>query len=422
MDYGEKKIVIVGAGFAGVRAALDLAKKHIPKTRIQLISNKHHFEYYPTLYKAVTGRSPLEVCIPLSEIFLHKNNLEIIVDEVVDVNTQDKFVTGESGHKYNFDYLVLALGSETVYFNIPNLEKLSFGCKSIEDAMRLKQHVHEMFEQHHENITKEELVANLHFLIVGGGASGVELAGELSVYLNNLSKLHGLDSSLITIDIMEAAPRLLPTLPEQVSRRATARLRNLGVNIFVNRALINEDLEGVFTKDMSLKTKTVIWTAGIKTNKFYAKIPGIVLSKKSRVEVNEYLEAKNLKDVFVIGDAAETLYAGLAQTANYDGSYVARVIEKKIAGLALKPYVPKSVSYVVPVGPHWATAVIGKIRFYGFFAAIIREFIDLSFFMTILPWGKAFSAFRSGKKVCESCHTCLKAIEKVGIIKSAYFK
>jgi NADH dehydrogenase len=408
----EINVLIVGGGFGGIRAALDLSKKNIPNLHIKLVSNKHHFEYYPTLYKAVTGKSPLEVCIPLSEIFFHKNNVEIVVDEIVDVNSTDKIVTGKSGSKYNFDYLVLALGSETVYFNIPNLEKYSYSCKSIEEAMKLKKHIHEMFEMHHDNIAREELVADLHFLIVGGGASGVELAGELAVYLQNLSKLHNLDKSLITIDILEAAPRLLPTLPEDIAERVTGRLRSLGVNIFVNRALVSEDLEQVYMKDMSLKTKTVIWTAGIKTNHFYSKISGLSFSKRSRVEVDEYLEAKGIKNVFVIGDAAETQYAGLAQTAIHNGTYVADVIENKIKDVNSKAYVPKKVSYVVPVGPHWAAAAIGSIHIYGFLGLFLREFIDFIFFLTILPFRKAFVVFRSGEKLCESCHTCREIINK----------
>ncbi|MES2023673.1 MAG: FAD-dependent oxidoreductase [Patescibacteria group bacterium] len=402
-----KHIVIVGGGFGGIRTALDLACKNLKDVKITLISDKPHFEYYPAIYKAVIGRSPLEICIQLSDIFKNKKNVEIIIDKIKNVDSVGKKITGENG-AYVYDYLVLALGSETVFFGIPNIANLAFGFKSINEAVKLNRHIHEMFDAHHENIQKEELVANLHMLIVGGGASGVEIAGELAVYLKKLSKKHGLDPSLATIDIIEAAPRILFALPEQISVHVTKQLRSLGINIFVNRALVNEDLEQVYMKDMSLKTKTVIWTAGIKVNSFYKDIPGIVMNKNSRVVVDEFLSAKGLQDIFIIGDAADTPYSGLAQTAIYDGGFVSKNLVRKIKGDTLKIYVPKKVSYVVPVGPGWAAAKIGNFFFYGFFASKLREVIDFMFFLSILPFKKALFAFQSGKKMCESCETCLK--------------
>ncbi len=141
-------------------------------------------------------------------------------------------------------------------------------------------------------------------------------------------------------------------------------------------------------KDMTLKTKTVIWTAGIKVNSFYKNISGIVISKNSRVAVDEYLGAKGLQDIFILGDSAD-----------------------KIQGKTLKIYNPKKVSYVVPIGPNWAAAKIGPVIFYGFFAYHLRELIDFMFFLSILPFSKALNAFKSGNKMCESCEICLKAGE-----------
>ena len=122
----EKRIVIIGGGFAGIRCALDLEKKHLKSTKIVLISDKTHFEYYPRIYRVVTGETPLQVCIPLSEIFKNKN-VEIITDEIVDVNLSDQKLLGKTESIYLYDELVIALGSETVYFNIEGVKERSFG-------------------------------------------------------------------------------------------------------------------------------------------------------------------------------------------------------------------------------------------------------------------------------------------------------
>lgn len=401
-----KKIVIVGGGFGGVRAAFDLANKKIPNAKIILISDKPHFEYHPALYRVVTGRSPLEVCIPLRDIFGNKE-VEVLEDRIIEANLKEMLLRGDSGSRYPFDYLVLALGSETVYFSIPGIKEFSFGFKSITEALRLKQHLHQIFQLCTVSAEdQEEDVCRMHFVIVGGGASGVELAGELAMYTKKLAEKHKVDLSLITVDLTEAAPRLLPALPEEISKRVNDRLRKLGVNIFLNRTVTEQEIEEVYLKDMKLKTKTVIWTAGVKPNRLYSEIQGLEFDKKGRVIVDEFLQAKGFSSVFVIGDAVSTLYAGMAQTALRDGSFVSDIIARKFYGRSLESYKPKEPFYVIPVGPGWAAALIGKLWLYGRLGWWLRRLADLRFFLSILPLSKALLAFRSGKTLCESCAIC----------------
>lgn len=400
-----KKIVIVGGGFGGIRVALDLAESQLPDVKIILISDKPHFEYHPSLYRVVNGHSPLEVCIPLREIFIGKN-VEVLQDMIIEVNLKEKILKGNSGSRYPFDFLVLALGSETVYFNIPGLKEFSFGFKSITEALRLKKHLHELFSAC-ENAAHEEKVPEAHIIVVGGGASGVELAGELAIYTKKLAKNHKLDPSFITIDIIEAAPRLLPVLPEDISRKAEYRLRHLGVNIFINRTIIKEDIEKVYFKDMEMKTKTVIWAAGVKPHRLYSQITGLTFDKKGRVVVDGFLQAQGLDNIFVIGDAAATSYTGMAQTAIGDGRYVTEAIERKLAIRTFLPHKQRAPFYVVPVGHGWAVAIIWNLRFYGRIGWWLRRLADFRFFLSILSWRKAILAFQSGKVLCESCPICL---------------
>ncbi len=399
------RIVIVGAGFGGIRAALDLAARRLPNATITLVSDKPHFEYHAALYRVVTGRSPLEVCVSLREIFAGKN-VDVVEDRIEGVNLAERTLMGSSGSRYACDYLVLALGSETAYFGIPGLPELSFGFKTIPEALRLKAHLHDIMSKCEASGLDEKVCAT-HIVVVGGGASGAELAGELAVYLRAVAVEHGLDPTLITIDLIEAAPRLLPALPQDISRRAYNRLHRVGVNIFLNRAIVREEIETVHLKDMQLKTKTLIWTAGVTPNRLYREIAGLALDKKNRVIVNEFLESAGFPNVFVIGDAAATPFAGMAQTAIRDGRYAAYVITRRVLGLPAHSYVPKPTSHAIPLGGGWAAVRIGSLRIYGRLGWWLRRAADLRYFLSILPFGKALTAWRSHKTLCESCSICL---------------
>ena len=385
-----KKILIVGGGFGGIRTALNLAKQKLPDVQITLISDRAHFEFHPALFRVVTGHAPEEVSISLADIFAGKN-VTLVQDTITDVVPGEKMLTGASGAQYSYEYLVLGLGSETDYFNIPGLAELSFGFTTIDQALKLRHHLHDVFRRCHEEGTSEAKVCDAHIVIVGGGATGTELAGELAVYLRQLAKQYDFEPSLVTLDLIEAAPRLLGVVPERMSRRIAERLHKLGVNIFLNRSVIREEVETVFMKDMEMKTKTLIWAAGVKPNSLYCRIPGVSLTPKHRVEVDEFLQAKNLTGVFVIGDGASTPHTGMAQTALSDGAQVADIIAKKILGKTPLQYDDKSVVYAVPVGPHWAAVALGGMTFYGLPGWIMRQLADLRFFLSILPPTKALT-------------------------------
>ena len=401
-----KRIVIVGGGFGGVRCALDCARKGIPDTKIILVTDRPHFEYHAALYRVVTGRSPLEVCIPLAEIF-KRTDVEISIDTLVGADLKDKRVTGQSGSQYAFDFLVLALGSETVYFDIPGLKELAYGFKSINAALRLKRHLHEIFSMD-PKLPLPERVMQAHLIVVGGGASGTELAGELAAYIKKLSRAHGVPESLVTLDLIEAAPRLLSLLPEDVSLRIKERLHALGVNVFLNRVVVKEEVEKVYLKDMEMRSKTLIWSAGVKPNKLFATIAGLTFDKKGAVVVDHFLQAQGFQDVFVLGDAAATPYTGMAQTALEDGRFAAKTIAATLTGKGKTLYVEKKPVYAVPVGPGWAAVLWGRWRFYGCVGWIIRRFLDFRFFLSILSFSKALLVFRSGKRLSETCPLCSK--------------
>ncbi len=417
-----KRILIIGGGFGGIATALALVRHGLlagrqvpPDIKITLVSDKPHFEYFPALYRVVTGKSPLEVCIPLTEIF-SGSQVECIVDKITKVVPDEKVAHGASGSRYAFEYLVLALGSETSYFDIPGLQKFSFGFKSITEALRLKRHFHELFSAY-KAVSPESRADGLpllHFVIVGAGASGVELAGELSLYAKRLAKEHGVPESAVEIDLIEAAPMILPAFSSSVALRVADRLRILGVNIFTNRSMVKEETEVIVMRGMEMKADTVIWTAGVKPNEIYKKIKEFSFDKKGKVMVDGYLRATGFPHVFVIGDGASTLYAGMAQTAIHDGTSVAENIKRLVAGEELHAYHPKKPFYSFPVGPGWAATTMGSFSFYGRIGWLMRRLADLRYFFSILPFTKAIAAFRSGDTLCETCPICFPEATKVG--------
>lgn len=392
----KKHIIIAGGGFAGIETARTIAKKSPKNTTIVLISNKSYFEYYPALYRVVTGTSPIEVCVPLEEMV--PSNVEILVDTITSIDVANKKITCQETGEYEADYVVLALGSQTTYFNIPGLSDMSFGFKSVSEANRLKEHITDLFKMH-EHPSQNEMISHFHIVVVGGGPSGVEVAGDLAIFLQKIARLTHVDPSFITIDLIESNPRLVPTLPPDVSKRILRKLRMLGVNVFLNRRLERNEVEEVFMKDMSLKAKTVIWTAGTQINEIYSRTPGLELSDKRRIIVDEYMQAHGHKDVYIIGDAAQTPFSGLAQTAIYDGGYVGRRISALLKNKKSQEiYTPKKTGYSIPIGNRWGVLVMGPIRIYGYLAYVARHLIDFAYFSKILKPGKLISLFFEGFK------------------------
>lgn len=383
----QQKVIIVGGGFGGIRTALDLAQKG--GFDITLISKNPQFEYYPGLHKMLGVSEHPVTQIPLATIFKDKP-ITVVTDTVVEVSVEQKKVITRAG-VFQGDFLVLALGSQTEYFGIAGLRESAYGFKSVEEAQKLRDHIEILFEKHAKT-EKTETVVGLHMVIVGAGPNGVDLAGELATFNNMLAKKYGITESLVTIDLVEAGPRVLGMMSETVSRRVEQRLRSLGVNVLCNRDLHKDDSWTVTMADMTVGARTLIWTAGITTNELVTKIQGLQLAKRNRVVVDGHLQpmksgsiSEAFKDVFCIGDIADTKYAGLAQTALADGAYVARTISKECAGKQPENYSAKPVAYNIGVGHRWSVLVMGNLEWYGFLPYVMRTLIDIKFFLSILP-------------------------------------
>lgn len=398
-----KKVLIVGGGFGGIRVALGLAGRR--NLEVTLVSDRDHFEYYPVLYRVVLGGTTTQASIPFQEIFAGKK-INIVQDSIASIDLQTKKATGAKGQEYEYDYLVIGVGSETGYFGLPGLPELSFGFKSIEEASALRAHIHQVLTPTGEEMTPDQKTIAAHFVVVGGGPTGIELASELTEYAHKVAKKHGFDPSAITVDLIEALPRLLPILPEDVSAAMKQQLYTEQVNVYLNRMVTGQEGDTLTLKDMSLRSQTVIWTAGMKPNRLLAQVQGAELEKRGKMVIDEFLQAKNYLGVFVLGDNAPTQYAGMAQTADYDGKYVSDAILRLESDRKLVAYVPKKPIYAIPAGQEWGMVLWGNSRMYGKMGVWLRNLADIRYFMSILPFGKAWQLYGKRNVKEEVCAVC----------------
>ena len=374
------QITIVGGGFGGVKAALELAKNK--RSHITLISDKTDFQYYPGLYSTATGHSHLQSWVPLGEIFADHDNINVIIDSVTAINKETKTLKTASGATHQYHTLILALGSVTTYFGIKGLDQYAYGIKSAAEIKRLKEHLFDEFSQ--------EDGADSNFLIVGAGPTGVELASALGTYLKHLKKHYRKHEPRTKISIIEAGPRVLPRMSEAASKLVHARLKQLGVHVELNKKVEEETADSLIVNGQPIKSHTVIWTSGVANNPFFAaNADQFKLSKNGKVEVDKFLRSG--KDVYVIGDNAFTPFSGLAQTALRDALFVA----KHINGGSKKAYVAKMPPVVVPVGEKWAIFEYKKIRMTGAPASMIRSAADFVGYSDILPFGQALGVWRA---------------------------
>lgn len=379
-------VTIVGGGFGGVKTALELAKNK--RNHITLITDKPDFQYYPALYGTATGRSHLQSWVPLGKILTNRPNVDVIIDEIVKIDPETKTISGSSGAGYKYNLLVLALGTITTYFGIKGLDTYSFGIKSAEEIRELKQHLyHSMFEE--RKIEKD-------YVIIGAGPTGVELASAMKAYVERLCTDYRLPKGNIRINLVEAAPRVLPRMSEAASAKVEKRLKKLGVHVMTNQKVEEETAEGLIVNGRAIKSNTVIWTSGVANSPFYqANAEHFVFAKNGKVVVDEHMRA--FKDVHVIGDNAFTPYSGLAQTALHDGLFVARNLERKQAGKKRKLYKAVLPPVVVPVGENWAIFEWHKLRFSGWIASLIRQAADMIGYSDIMPLGQALGVWHAQK-------------------------
>ncbi len=364
------RIVIIGAGFGGLNAAMHLARVDVD---ITVIDRRNHHLFQPLLYQVATAAlSPADIAAPIRGILSRQKNAEVILGEVTGIDIARRVVMIGS-RPILYDQLVIATGAREAYFGHDEWAAVTSGLKSIEDATAMRRRILLAFERAEDSEDDTERRRLLTFVIIGGGPTGVELAGALA----ELAKaalardFRHIDPTTARIVLVEAGPRLLPSFPERLSAVALRDLQRLGVEVRLGAKVTGCDTAGVTLGEQRIDSRTVIWAAGVAASPA-ANWLGLSPGRGGRVPVNADLTVPGHPDLFVIGDTAaapagtDGPLPGVAPVAKQQGAYVAKVIATRAAGRSPPPpFRYRSYGNLATIGRHGAIADFGWLRLTG---------------------------------------------------------
>lgn len=379
----KKRVVIVGAGFAGVKLALSLKAKHF---QVVLLDKNNYHQFQPLFYQVATsGLEPSSISFPIRKILQSKKNVHFRVAELQKVNAEEKSIETNIG-RLNYDELILALGATTNFFGNPNLEKFAVPMKSVSEALYLRNTILDNYENALNTADAEVQEALMNIVITGGGPTGVELAGALAEMRKFVlpKDYPELDFSKMTISLLEGSPRLLNGMSEFAGKQSLKYLQKLGVEVRLN--CLVEDYDGnlvTLKGGESLSSKTLLWAAGIKANSVEG-FPNKAIGAAGRVLVNEYSQTKFDEHIYVVGDQALMITEQnpkgdpqVAQVAIQQANYVAKNLERLRRNMPLIPFKYFDKGSMATVGRNLAVAdlAIGNLK--GMLAWLIWLFVHL---------------------------------------------
>lgn len=375
--------IIIGAGFGGLNAAIKLGKAD----RETLIIDKHnHHLFQPLLYQVATaGLSPADIATPIREILKPYKSVSVMMDEVTNISKENNEIKTLSGAFIKFKYLIIAIGARHSYFGHDEWELQAPGLKSLEDALRIRENVLRTFEiaerKQEEEISDDETT----FVIIGGGPTGVEMAGAISeiakkTLLKNFKKVDPNSSRIILI---EAGDRLLSTFDPSLSAKATSDLRGMGVEVYLSESVVEISKDLVKTDKHDFKSKNIIWAAGNKGLPLLIEL-GVELDKAKRVVVDNDCSIPGSVNIFAIGDAAafkaeQSFLPGLAPVAMQQGEYVGAIITKNLDKTLRKPFVYFDKGSMATIGKSKAILQFKNLKISGLLAWLAWCLIHLLF-------------------------------------------
>jgi NADH dehydrogenase len=382
-EVQNKRIVVIGGGFAG----LSLCRKLIKSTYQVVLLDKHNYHMFqPLFYQVATaGLEPSAISFPFRKVFQSKKNIHIRKTEVLTIEPEHNRVITTIGI-VNYDYLVIATGATTNYFNNQGIEEMSFPMKSVSEALGLRNNILQTFENILISEDSEELEGMLNFVIVGGGPTGVETSGALADMKRFIlpKDYPEIDFNKMNICLVEANSRLLKGMSEHSSKKVYQYLCKLGVNVMLNTAVKQYDGKVLyFSNGISMKADTLIWAAGVKGN-FIDGMNNGVKSRNNGLQVDQYNLVKTYSNVYAVGDIA-FLTSGkfpeghpqVAQVAIQQANNLAANFIRMESGQQLKPFVYKDLGNMATVGRNLAVVDLPFVKFGGFFAWLVWMFIHL---------------------------------------------
>ncbi|HHY99098.1 MAG TPA: FAD-dependent oxidoreductase [Firmicutes bacterium] len=386
---GPRKIVIVGGGYAGVHVAQRLARtlRGDESIDITLINRGPNHTLLTDLHEVAGNRiSPEGVEVPLRKVFA-KSSVNVVEDHIIRIDPQKKILYSET-REYPYDYAILACGSEPAYYNIPGMKENALSLWSHADAVRVRQHIVEMFRtaaKENDAIKRQEL---LTFVVGGGGFTGVEMIGELADWIPELCREYGLSEFDVTLILIEALPTILPNLRRSLAERARRYMRARGITVLTNSPITEVTQEEVILKSGTrIKTHTVIWTGGVQTN-HDAQEFGFACHKRGRIKVDEFLKVQGFPDIYAIGDNAcfvdeKGELPALVEACLQGADHVAESIASEIKGRPVRRFRPRLHGVMVSIGATYAVADIAGVPLWGIPAMIMKHLVNIHYLLGV---------------------------------------
>jgi NADH dehydrogenase len=405
-----KKVIIVGGGFGGLNCARKLSRDS--GFEILILDRRNHHLFQPLLYQvAMAGLSPADIATPIRSVFRKRRNVRVLMAEVqkIDAPARKAFTTAG---EFSFDYLVLACGSEHSYFGHENWEDFAPGLKTVEQATEIRRRVLTAFEKAEAQPDSEGLRQWLTFVVIGGGPTGVELAGALGeITRYTLSHdFRNIDPSNARVILVEAGGRVLAQFSEDSGKRAKRDLENLGVQIWTNCRVSEVNEQGVKIGDEWIQAKTVIWAAGVKPSPLNVQLSA-PLDRQGRVQVGPDCSLAHDPNIFVLGDQAHfeqdgAPLPGLAPVAIQQGRFVARQLRRDLKKQERQVFRYVDKGTMATIGRRRAVAEIGKFHFGGLFAWYLWLVIHIYFLIgfknrlfVIWQWFYSYITYRRGARL-----------------------
>ena len=414
LDKTSPHIVVLGAGFGGLTFCQHFS---LPAARVTLVDRTNHHLFQPLLYQvAAAGLSAPEIAQPIRAILSRHQNVTVLLDKVTDINLANKQVFLET-KTLTYDYLVLALGGRTSYFGHPEWEQFAPGLKSLDDALRIRSHILLAFEKAENTLDETEHTRLMTVVVVGGGPTGVELAGAFAELARTVLKrdFRRIDPTHARIILVEASEYVLSHLPTDLAESATQQLKKLGVQVRTSMRV--KDIrkgEVELENGEIIRAENIFWTAGVSASPLTAKL-GVELDRGGRVKVNPDLSVPAHPEVFAIGDMALVLkedgkpVPGVSPAAMQMARHVAKIVENDIKfgrSNERPPFKYFDKGTMATIGRSAAVAMVGKFKFSGLFAWLAWLFIHLIFLVgfrnkiaVLLQWAYSYFAYKRSARI-----------------------
>jgi NADH dehydrogenase len=406
-----KHVVIVGGGFGGISLAKKLKKADVDITIID--KNNHHL-FQPLLYQVATAAlSPGDIAVPIRAILGERKGLKVLLGNVTEVNKKDKFVSLENGRQINFDYLVLAPGAQYNYFGNDDWKQHAPGLKSVGDALQIRERILLSLEKAEQLEDPKLREPYLTFVVIGGGPTGVEMAGAIAeIAKRNMMRDYNTFSKNETrIFLVEAAPKILNGYPDSLSERARESLEDMGVRVLLNTPVTDIGHHKVSFSEGTINTPNIIWAAGVAAAPLLSSLE-TEQDRTGRVVVNDDLSIPGHSNIFVIGDAAhkkdknDNPLPALAPVAIQQGEFLGTMIRDEINGEDRQAFHYVDKGTMATIGRAKAVADIRGFKFSGFFAWILWSVVHIFFligfrnrFRVFVEWMWHYFTFKRGVRL-----------------------